>query len=685
MAEQHYDAGDITILEGLDAVRLRPGMYIGSTGVRGLHHILWEIVDNAVDEAANGYCDRIDVRIYKDGSASVEDNGRGIPTDIHPKTKVSGVQVVFTQLHAGGKFDEHNYSFSGGLHGVGASVTNALSKWLKVRVNKDGDTWEMAFHSYYDEEKKKYESGIPVAPLKKTGKCAKSQHGTFVHFMPDDAVFSTTEFQLSTVSHRLKELAFLNKGLTITLTDERITANEYVEEGDEDREQQLDLAGTQPYSVTFCYTGGIADFAAYLNEGKSKLYPQPLYYKGERDGILVEFAIQHTGEFTESLFSFVNNIPTPEGGYHEMGFRGGLTRMLNDYARDNKLLKDKDANFLGEDFREGLTAVLSVKMKNVQFEGQTKTKLGNPEARSPVESCVVEGLRELASMAKNKKVFDDIVKKAQGAARVRIAARQAKDTARAKNSIDSLTLVGKLAACSGRKPELNELFIVEGDSAGGTAKQARVRQYQSILPLRGKPLNVEKKRLDQVLANEEIRTIISALGAGVGNDFNLDKLNYHKVIILSDADQDGFHIRCILLTFFFRYMRPLVNAGHVYIGMPPLYKVYRQNGSAEEYAYDDKELQEKIEKVGRGYLIQRYKGLGEMSAEQLWKTTMDPLRRNLTQVTIEDAAAAEDMITTLMGDRVEGRKEFLNRNANFNKQDAFMDRVKLRKEGDNED
>ena len=685
MAEQHYDAGDITILEGLDAVRLRPGMYIGSTGVRGLHHILWEIVDNAVDEAANGYCDRIDVRIYKDGSASVEDNGRGIPTDIHPKTKVSGVQVVFTQLHAGGKFDEHNYSFSGGLHGVGASVTNALSKWLKVRVNKDGDTWEMAFHSYYDEEKKKYESGIPVAPLKKTGKCAKSQHGTFVHFMPDDAVFSTTEFQLSTVSHRLKELAFLNKGLTITLTDERITANEYVEEGDEDRAQQLDLAGTQPYSVTFCYTGGIADFAAYLNEGKSKLYPQPLYYKGERDGILVEFAIQHTGEFTESLFSFVNNIPTPEGGYHEMGFRGGLTRMLNDYARDNKLLKDKDANFLGEDFREGLTAVLSVKMKNVQFEGQTKTKLGNPEARSPVESCVVEGLRELASMAKNKKVFDDIVKKAQGAARVRIAARQAKDTARAKNSIDSLTLVGKLAACSGRKPELNELFIVEGDSAGGTAKQARVRQYQSILPLRGKPLNVEKKRLDQVLANEEIRTIISALGAGVGNDFNLDKLNYHKVIILSDADQDGFHIRCILLTFFFRYMRPLVNAGHVYIGMPPLYKVYRQNGSAEEYAYDDKELQEKIEKVGRGYLIQRSKGLGEMSAEQLWKTTMDPLRRNLTQVTIEDAAAAEDMITTLMGDRVEGRKEFLNRNANFNKQDAFMDRVKLRKEGDNED
>ncbi|MDE6274086.1 MAG: DNA topoisomerase IV subunit B, partial [Clostridiales bacterium] len=392
-------------------------------------------------------------------------------------------------------------------------------------------------------------------------------------------------------------------------------------------------------------------FAVYLNDGKNKLYNKPLYYKTQKDGILIEFAIQHTSDYTENLFSFVNNIPTPEGGFHEMGFRGGITRMLNDYARDNKLLKDKDANFLGEDFREGLTAVLSIKMKNVQFEGQTKTKLGNPEARTPVESSVVEGLRELAADAHNKKTFEEIIKKAQGAARVRIAARQAKDTARAKNSIDSLTLVGKLAACSGKKPEMNELFIVEGDSAGGTAKQARVRQYQSILPLRGKPLNVEKKRLDQVLANEEIRTIISALGAGIGNDFNLEKLNYHKVIILSDADQDGFHIRCILLTFFFRYMRPLVNAGHVYIGMPPLYKVYKQNGSAEEYAYDDKELQEKIDKVGRGYLIQRYKGLGEMSAEQLWRTTMDPARRNLTQVTIEDAVAAENMITTLMGDK----------------------------------
>ena len=684
MEEKHYDARDITILEGLDAVRLRPGMYIGSTGQKGLHHILWEIVDNAIDEAANGYADRIDVILHKDGSASVEDNGRGIPTDIHPKTKVSGVQVVFTQLHAGGKFDEHNYSYSGGLHGVGASVTNALSKWLKVTVWKGGKTYAMEFHSYYDEAKGKYESGIPVAPLSETGEKTK-KHGTLVRFMPDDAVFSATEFSLTSVSNRLNELAFLNRGVTITLTDERITQNEAIT--DEDGEvRQLDLMGaTKPYQVVYRYNGGISDFAAFLNEGKTKLYNTPLYYKAEKDGILVEFAIQHTGDFTESLFSFVNNIPTPEGGFHEMGFRSGLTRVLNDYARDNKLIKDKDANFVGDDFREGLTAVLSVKMKNVQFEGQTKTKLGNPEARSPVESTVVEGLRKLASLPVNKKVFEDIIKKAQGAARVRIAARQAKDTARAKNSIDSLTLVGKLAACSGRKAELNELFIVEGDSAGGTAKQARMRQFQSILPLRGKPLNVEKKRIDQVLANEEIRTIISALGAGIGSDFNLDKLNYHKVIILSDADQDGFHIRCILLTFFYRYMRPLVNAGHVYIGMPPLYKVYKQNGSVEEYAYDDKELAEKIEKVGRGYLIQRYKGLGEMSAEQLWTTTMDPARRNLIQVTIEDATAAEQMVTTLMGDRVEGRKEFLNQNANFNKTDAFMDRVNLKKGGNGDE
>lgn len=655
MAGKKYSAEDITILEGLDAVRLRPGMYIGSTGVKGLHHILWEIVDNAIDEAANGYASRIEVRLYKDGSASVEDNGRGIPTDIHPKTGVSGVEVVFTQLHAGGKFDEHNYSFSGGLHGVGASVTNALSEWLRVEVYR-GTVYTMSFHSYYDEKKEKYISGVPNEHLKDT-KVKTDKTGTKVWFKPDANVFDTVNFNFETVSKRLKELAFLNKGLEINFVDERVS---------EDK---------KPITVNYKYDGGLHDFAIYLNEGKNALYPNPIGYKAEKDGILIEFAIQHTGEFTESLFSFVNNIPTPEGGFHETGFRTGLTKCLNDIARSMGALKEKDQNLLGEDFREGLTAILSIKMKNVQFEGQTKTKLGNPEARLPVETATIEGMNALYAKPENKPIFDEIIKKAQNAARVRIAARQAKEVARAKNSIDNLTLVGKLAACTGKKPELNELFIVEGDSAGGTAKQARVRQTQAILPLRGKPLNVEKKRIEQVLANEEIRTIISALGAGYGGDFCMDDLKYHKVIILSDADQDGMHIRCILLTFFFRYMRELINNGHVYIGMPPLYKVYKKD--VVEYAYDDAELQKKIEIVGKGYQIQRYKGLGEMSAEQLWETTMDPAHRNLIRVNIEDAAEAEQMVTALMGDRVEARKEFLAQNANFNKVDTFIDRVNI--------
>ncbi|HIX08060.1 MAG TPA: DNA gyrase subunit B [Candidatus Borkfalkia faecipullorum] len=655
MADKKYSAEDITILEGLDAVRLRPGMYIGSTGVKGLHHILWEIVDNAIDEAANGYADRVEVKLYKDGSASVEDNGRGIPTDIHPKTGVSGVEVVFTQLHAGGKFDEHNYSFSGGLHGVGASVTNALSEWLKVEVYR-GTVYTMSFHSYYDEKKGKYMSGVPEEHLKDT-KQKTDKKGTLVRFKPDPTVFDSVNFNFDAVSKRLKELAFLNKGLEINLVDERVP---------EDK---------KPIVVNYKFDGGLHDFATYLNEGKTPLYLNPIGYKTEKEGILIEFAMQHTGEFTESLFSFVNNIPTPEGGFHETGFRTGLTKSLNDVARSLGMLKDKDPNLLGEDFREGLTAILSIKMKNVQFEGQTKTKLGNAEARVPVETATVEGMNALFAKPENKPVFEEIIKKAQNAARVRIAARQAKEVARAKNSIDNLTLVGKLAACTGKKPELNELFIVEGDSAGGTAKQARVRQTQAILPLRGKPLNVEKKRIEQVLANEEIRTIISALGAGYGGDFCMDDLKYHKVIILSDADQDGMHIRCILLTFFFRYMRELINNGHVYIGMPPLYKVYKKD--VVEYAYDDAELQKKIEIVGKGYQIQRYKGLGEMSADQLWDTTMDPAHRNLIQVNIEDAAEAEQMVTALMGDRVEARKEFLAQNANFNKIDTFIDRVNI--------
>ena len=699
---QGYSAKNLEVLEGLDAVRMRPGMYIGSTGIKGLHHILWEIVDNAIDEAANGFADKITVKLYKDGSASVEDNGRGIPTDIHPKEKISGVQVVFTKLHAGGKFGQGNYAYSGGLHGVGASVTNALSEWLRVEVYRK-HIYRMSFRSFYNKRKGKYESGVPDGPLEDTGEATKRK-GSFVHFKPDPNVFSETEFDLETVEERLNELAFLNRGLEITLIDERISmadakrreSNLSREDEEEDSEKEdsgasgetesgsaealsmfdeVDLAALEkePYRVVYKYNGGISDFVKNLNEGKKTLYSVPIYYQATKNNIFVEFAIQHTTDFTESLFSFVNNIPTPEGGYHEAGFRSGLVKALNDYARNNGFLKDKDQNFQGDDFREGLTAVLSIKMQNVQFEGQTKTKLGNTEARVPVESTVIEGLNSLMSARGFRKTFDEIIKKAQGAAKVRLAAKQAKENARAKNSIDGLTLVGKLAACSGRKPELNEMFIVEGDSAGGTAKQARIRQFQSILPLRGKPLNVEKKRLDQILANEEIRTIISAIGAGLDPDFKLDKINYHKVIILSDADQDGMHIRCILLTFFFRYMRPLVNAGHVYIGMPPLYKVYK--GDKVEYAYDDKELSEKIAKIGKGYQLQRYKGLGEMSAEQLWETTMNPATRNLTQVTVEDAAKAERMITTLMGDKVEGRKEFLAKYANFNKRDTFMDKI----------
>ncbi len=701
--EKSYSAKNLEVLEGLDAVRMRPGMYIGSTGVKGLHHILWEIVDNAIDEAANGYADKIKVTLHKDGSASVDDNGRGIPTDIHPKEKVSGVQLVFTKLHAGGKFGQGNYAYSGGLHGVGASVTNALSEWLRVMVYQK-HVYKMSFRSYYNKRKGKYESGVPDGPLEDTGEKTK-RTGTYVHFKPDANVFSETDFDLETVEERLNELAFLNKGLEIILVDERISMadakrresnlgaeeTEAEEEGERQEEElhnpepqdlfgEVDMAALEkmPYTVVYKYNGGISDFVKNLNEGKRTLYPVPIYYQAVKNNVAVEFAIQHTTDFTESLFSFVNNIPTPEGGYHETGFRSGLVKVLNDYARSNGFLKDKDPNFQGDDFREGLTAVLSVKMQNVQFEGQTKTKLGNTEARPAVEAAVIEGLNSMMSARGYKKTFDEIIKKAQGAAKVRLAAKQAKENARAKNSIDGLTLVGKLAACSGRKPELNEMFIVEGDSAGGTAKQARVRQFQSILPLRGKPLNVEKKRLDQILANEEIRTIISAIGAGLDPDFKLDKINYHKVIILSDADQDGMHIRCILLTFFFRYMRPLVNAGHVYIGMPPLYKVYK--GDKVEYAYDDNELSQKIAKIGKGYQLQRYKGLGEMSAEQLWETTMNPATRNLTQVTVEDAAKAERVITTLMGDKVEGRKEFLARYANFNKRDTFMDKIEKKEE-----
>ena len=714
-----YSAKNLEVLEGLDAVRMRPGMYIGSTGIKGLHHILWEIVDNAIDEAANGFANKVKVTLYKDGSASVEDNGRGIPTDVHPKEKVSGVQLVFTKLHAGGKFGQGNYEYSGGLHGVGASVTNALSEWLTVEVYRNKRIYKMSFHSKYNARKKKVESGLPDGPLEDTG-IKTNRQGSFIRFKPDAEVFSETDFDLETVEERLRQLAFLNRGVEITLVDERTTMAEArrakalfgeeeteTEDGAEEdttenvetqepvEEETLgqqslfsDFSGRQqslfgevdelalesePYRVTFKFDGGISDYVKSLNDSERKLYSQPIYYSTVKNDIQVEFAVQHYNGYREKMFSFVNNIPTPEGGYHEMGFHSGLTRVLNEYARANGFLKDKDANLQGDDFGEGLTVVLSVKLAVVQFEGQTKTKLGNTEARPAVEAAVIEGFNAFKNVRGYKKTMEEIIKKAQGAAKSRIAAKEAKDNVRKTKKIDGLTLIGKLAGCSGKKPELNEMFIVEGDSAGGTAKQARVRQYQSILPLRGKPLNVEKKKLSQILENEEIRTMIGAIGAGIDPDFNLEKSNYHKVIILSDADQDGMHIRCILLTFFFRYMRPLVNAGYVYIGMPPLYKVYK--GDKVEYAYDDKELNEKIEKIGKGYQLQRYKGLGEMSAEQLWETTMNPATRNLIQVTIEDAAKAERMITTLMGDKVEGRKEFLAKYANFNKRDAFMDKI----------
>lgn len=651
MAKGKYIAEDIKILEGLDAVRMRPGMYIGSTGPKGLHHILWELVDNAVDEAANGYADEVKVILYKDGSASVEDNGRGIPTDIHPKMGVSGVEVVYTQLHAGGKFGDGNYNYSGGLHGVGASVTNALSEWLKVEVYKK-TIFSMEFHSYYDEKLGKIKSGVPVGHLVDTGK-KTNKKGTFVRFMPDKTVFETIVFSADVIKRRLKEIAFLNKGLKIEFTDER---------------------GETVDKETFHYEGGLVDFVKYINDGKTVLYNQPIYACEEKDGIIVEFAIQHTDAYTDTVLSYVNNIPTPEGGTHETGFRSGLTKVFNDIARERKALKDSDPNFLGDDFKEGLSAILSIKMKNVQFEGQTKTKLGNPEAKTPVETVTYEAVKEANKNKKLSATFDAILQKAMTAAKVRLAARKAKEIARASKSLENANLIGKLAQCSGRKPEQNELFIVEGDSAGGSAKQARVRHFQAILPLRGKPLNVEKKKLEQILQNEELRTLISALGTGIGSEFDISNLKFHKVIILADADDDGAHIRAILLTFFYRYMKELINAGHVYIGMPPLFKVYKKD--SEAYAYTEKDLQTAIAKIGKGYSIQRYKGLGEMDPEQLWETTMDPETRSLTRVTIEDAAEAERLITTLMGDRLDERKKYIAEHADFNKEDSFKDIIK---------
>lgn len=632
MEQQHnsYDENQIQVLEGLEAVRKRPGMYIGSTSAKGLHHLVWEIVDNSIDEALAGYCTDITVQIEKDNSITVKDNGRGIPVGIHEKMGRPAVEVIMTVLHAGGKFDGSGYKVSGGLHGVGASVVNALSTTLDVTVYRDGKI-------HYQQFKR----GVPVGDLEIIGETDVT--GTTTHFVPDPEIFTETiEFDYDTLANRVRELAFLTKGVNIIIEDLR--------EGKERRNE-------------YCYEGGIKSYVEHLNRSKEVVHEEPVYIEGEKDGITVEVALQYNGSYTSNIYSFANNINTYEGGTHEAGFKTGLTRVINDYARKNGVFKDGDSNLSGEDVREGLTAIISIKHPDPQFEGQTKTKLGNSEARTITDSLFSEALEKF--LLENPDAAKKIVEKGVMAARARMAAKKARELTRRKSALEVSSLPGKLADCSSKDPSISELYIVEGDSAGGSAKQGRDRHFQAILPLRGKILNVEKARLDKILSNNEVRSMITALGTGIGEDFTLEKARYHKVVIMTDADVDGAHIRTLLLTFFYRYMREIIENGYVYIAQPPLYKV--QQGKRVEYVYNDKQLDELLKSLPQTPKpgLQRYKGLGEMNATQLWETTMDPDARTLLQVTLEDAIDADETFEMLMGDKVEPRRNFIEENAQY--------------------
>ncbi len=623
--EADYGADQIQILEGLEAVRKRPGMYIGSTSERGLHHLVYEVVDNSIDEALAGYCDKIDVTIHKDNSITVIDNGRGIPVDMHDSGKPA-VEVVLTVLHAGGKFGGDGYKVSGGLHGVGVSVVNALSTRMEVQVKRDGKIHEITF-----------ERGVTTKPLQIVGDTDTS--GTRVHFIPDPEIFTVTTYSYDTLKHRLRELAFLNHGITIALHDER--------------EEEI-------RSEVFHFDGGISSFVEHLNRKKDKINEEPIYFNGSKDDTLVEIALQYNDSYQENIYSFVNNINTEEGGTHLAGFKLALTRATNDFARKQGILKEKDGILSGDDVREGLTCVISLKIREPQFEGQTKTKLGNSEVRGIVDSIVTEGLSEYYE--ENPVITKKIVEKAIMASRAREAARKARELTRRKNALEVSSLPGKLADCSVKDPEQAEIYLVEGDSAGGSAKQGRDRRFQAILPLRGKILNVEKARLDRIFANAEIRTMITAFGTGISEDFDLSKRRYGKIILMTDADVDGAHIRTLLLTFLYRYMKPLIEHGHVFIAQPPLYRV--RKGKNQWYTYSDDELAKKLNEIGRdGIAVQRYKGLGEMNPEQLWETTMDPAGRTMLRVEMEDAEEADELFTILMGDKVEPRRQFIEENA----------------------